>query len=212
MKCLLVLLNLLLLVSVKGICQQKAVITNTGEEVELYGDGTWKYVHSDTTGSVKLDTVILSKPKQSDYLVKSEKLDVGIWLNKKKWSYSKNEKDEESPAEYSFTLTGEDAYGMIITERIPIPIESLLNIAIQNAQSAASNTRVVKDECRQINGTLVHYMQMEGTIQDIEFVYLGYYYSNENGCVQFLTYTAKSLLKEYQKDMEDLLNGFVTNP
>jgi hypothetical protein len=50
---------------------------------------------------------------------------------------------------------------------------------------------------------------MEGTIQGIKFVYLGYYYSDKHGSIQFITYTSKNLLKDYRADMETLLNGFV---
>jgi hypothetical protein len=202
-------INLLLLFNIDSNCQKKAIITDTGEEVELNDDGTWKYIYDDPSGSVKLDTVILSRPKDSDFLVKSNKLDIGIWLNKKKWSYSENKNEEESPAEFNFKLIGEDAYGMIIVERIGIPMDNLLEIALNNARNAASDIRVVKKECRQVNGSIVYYMQMEGTIQGIDFVYLGYYRSDKNGSIQFLTYTAQNLLKEYQKDMEELLNGFV---
>jgi hypothetical protein len=40
-------------------------------------------------------------------------------------------------------------------------------------------------------------------------VYNGYYYSGEDGIVQFLTFTGKSLFGEYEKDFYNLLNGFV---
>ena len=51
-------------------------------------------------------------------------------------------------------------------------------------------------------------MEMEGTLQGTSFTYLGYYYSNETGTTQFITYTGTSLVKKYRSDIEDFLNGF----
>ena len=42
-------------------------------------------------------------------------------------------------------------------------------------------------------------------------VYCGYFYAGENGTVQVVTYTAKTLLPEYEKEFMDLLDGFVVS-
>jgi hypothetical protein len=201
--------SLILLVNMNAYCQKKAVITESGKEVELFDDGTWKYKVDDSIGSVKSDTAIFTKLRESNFLVESTKLKYGIWINKKKWNIIKDQNTEDTPSEFSFTLKGEDAYGMIIAERIEIPIDNLLEIAIQNAKSAAPDAKIVRQECRKVNGILLHFMQMEGTIKGIRFDYLSYYYSDTNGSVQFITYTSKNLLKKYQGEMEALLNGFI---
>ena len=46
-------------------------------------------------------------------------------------------------------------------------------------------------------------------MQGIKFSYYGYYYSGEEGTVQFITYTAQNMLEDYRNDCETLLNGFV---
>jgi hypothetical protein len=201
---------LILIFNMNSFCQKRAVITNSGKEVDLFDDGTWKYVSSDSAVTTKSDTIIVNKSKDSNFLIESTKLKYGIWINKNKWLYTKSQSaDADEPSEYSFTLKGEDAYGMIIAERIEIPIDNLIEIAFQNAQSVASDIKIVKQECRKVNGTLVHFMQMEGTIKGVKFVYLSYYYSDSNGSIQFITYTSLNLLKQYIKDMEMLLNGFI---
>jgi hypothetical protein len=52
-------------------------------------------------------------------------------------------------------------------------------------------------------------LQIRGTIQSIPFVYLGYYYSGQEGSIQLLTYTASNLFDEYRHDFQELLDGFV---
>jgi len=97
---------------------------------------------------------------------------------------------------------------MLIAEKLEIPIESLRNIALQNAKNAAPDMRIIREEYRNVNGNNVLMMQMQGTVQGIKFTYYGYYYSSANGSVQFLTYTSQNLFEGYEGDMQELLNGF----
>ncbi len=188
---------------------QKKSVTETGEVVILYDDGTWKY----SNDSVKKDVEISTNPKlfkksnNSTFLLKSTKLNIGIWINPQKWSFKKTAEDEDG--EYELTLKGKDLYGMIISENIEIPLESLKSIALDNAKDAAPDIRVVKEEYRMVNNNKIFFMQMNGTMQGIKFTYYGYYFSNEKGSLQFITYTAQSLFDRYVGEMEDLLNGLV---
>jgi len=60
-----------------------------------------------------------------------------------------------------------------------------------------------------VNGKKFLRLQMKGTIQKIEFVYLGYYGSGDWGTVQFLSYTSANLFREYKPHFEELLDGLV---
>lgn len=189
--------------------QKQAVIKETGKVVNLFDDGTWKYHVNEGEGMTKIETLEVSRPKASNFLIKSERLKYGVWLDKKKWEFTKNPDDDRTPSEYSFRRKGEDAYGLIIAEKIEIPIENLLDIAYQNLLRVAPDGILVKKECRKFDNLVVHFLQMEGTIQGVKFVYLGYYYSDKNGSIQFLCYTSQNLLNQYRPDIESLLNGFV---
>jgi hypothetical protein len=187
---------------------QTSAITAEGAEVILYKDGTWKYLNSDEAESSEIRTskTQFQKNREATFQVKSNIISGGIYLNPKKWSFKKSDK-----AEYEFQSKqkGRDVYGMLISERIEIPLESLKEIALENARQAAPDTKIAREEYRVVNGTKVLCMQMDGTIKGIRFSYLGYYYSYANGTLQFITFTAQNLLKEYQSDMEELLNGLV---
>jgi hypothetical protein len=182
-------------------------LTENGDEVLLYEDGTWAYKNDDliTESEISTNEEIFVKDKKATFLVKSNKVNVGIWLNPKLWRFEKGEGDNE----YLFTLKNEDLYAMFITERIAIPLDILKTAALNNAKDAASDVRIVREEYRNVNESKVLMMQLSGTIQGIEFIYYGYYFSNENGTVQLISYTSKNLLNEYLDDMDNLLNGFV---
>jgi hypothetical protein len=187
---------------------QIAAVTDKGDEVVLSADGTWKYVNKDEAegGEIRTSKIKFERAKEASFHLKSTVVSAVFYLNPKKWSFKKSE-----AAEYEFQSKekGKDAYGMVISERIKIPLENLKEIALENARKVAPDIKLSKEEYRVVNGTRLLYMQMDGTIKGIKFSYLGYYHSNESGTVQFLTFTAQSLLKEYQKEMEELLNGLV---
>ncbi|MEO6671601.1 MAG: hypothetical protein ABIN36_19110 [Ferruginibacter sp.] len=102
-----------------------------------------------------------------------------------------------------------DAYGLLITEKIEVPMSALEAAALNNAREVSPDISIVKKEYRKVNGKPVLMMQMTGMITGIKFIYFGYYYSSKKGTTQLLTYTAANLLDEYHDDLEEFLNGFV---
>jgi len=188
---------------------QTNAITDNGDEVVLFDDGTWEYVGEieEKDDEILFDETPISKPKDATFLVKSDRIPVGIWMNPKKWTFRKSVSNPA--AEYEFQLRNEDLHGMMITEKIEIPLASLRTIALMNAQSIAPDIRVVEEKYVIVNGHKVLSMVMKGTTQGIKFIYHGYYYSNTSGTVQMVTFTAQSLFDELSEEMNYILNGFV---
>jgi len=188
---------------------QKKAVTENGDEVFLYEDGTWKYKNEKEikANETLLNPKKIKKNEDATFLLKSNKLNIGVWLNPKKWSFKKA--DTNTEAEYEFQLKDGDLYGMAITEKVEIPLETLKYIALENGRGAAPDLKIIHEEYRMVNGVKVFMMQMNGKMQGIKFSYYGYYFSSEKGTIQLITYTSQNLLKEYMKDCEELLNGFV---
>lgn len=202
------LILILLFLPLAATAQIRAV-TTTGEEVILNSDGTWRYVNDSAALAEKVDTshVAYTRKASASFLVRSTKTNCGVYLDPKKWAFTKSKGDEAS--EFEFNLRGKDGYAMLITEKIPVPLETLKTIALQNAREAAPDVKLVKQEYRKVNNKIVLFLQMEGTIQGIAFSYLGYYYSSPKGTMQLVTYTATSLVEEYLDELEELLNGLM---
>lgn len=202
------LLSACMFIVLLSFAQQKAV-TETGSEVILYDDRTWEYLNNDEDLDSEIPTnkKTFTKDKDASFLVKSNKLNVGFWINPKEWSFKKADNNEE--AEYEFQLKGKDLYAMVISEQVEIPLKNLKQIAVENGKAAAPDLRIVKEEYRTVNGLKVLFLQMNGTLQGIKFTYYGYYFSNENGTIQFITYTSQNLLSTYMDDCEKILNGLV---
>ncbi|NTW23989.1 MAG: hypothetical protein HGA37_04765 [Lentimicrobium sp.] len=190
---------------------QISAVTAEGDEVILYTNGTWEYVSEPTPDNVEIRTnpAAFKKGVNSTFQVKSKKVDLGVWINPKTWEFEKAA--DGGAAEFMFQKKGEDVYAMLITERTTIPLINLRDIAIQNAKEAAPDIVLSDEEYRNVNGLDVLMLRMTGTIQGIEFTYYGYYFSDESGTTQFVTYTSVDLFDAYKADMEALLNGMVMN-
>ncbi len=205
-KIILVLISLFVINLIQA--QQKAV-TETGEEVILYHDGTWKFMNEIQPSESEIPTNLnkFSKDEGSTFLLKSSRLNVGFWLNPKIWTFTKAVINKDG--EFDLKYKDGDLYGMIITEKFEIPLESLRSIAVTNGQKVAPDLKIVKEEYRTVNGLKILLIQMNGTLKGIKFSYYGYYYSCPSGTVQFMTYTSKNLIESYIPKIELLLNGLV---
>jgi hypothetical protein len=100
---------------------------------------------------------------------------------------------------------------MFISERIEIDLDHLKNIVIKNAQQEDPDIIIEKEELRIVNGIKLKYLQMSGQAHGVKFVYQGYYSSNSTGTVQFVCFTAKNLIKDYESEFLNLLNGLVSS-
>ena len=201
-------LSLFFVFTVTFLSAQEKAVTDTGEEVILYADGTWSYLDSESeVKEIPVNKKPFEKSKNASFLLKSSRVNLGFWLDPKKWSFKKASNNGD--AEYELQLKGGDLYGMIITEKVEVPLETLKDIAIENGRAVAPDLKIVKEEYRTVNGTKVLLIQMNGSTQGIKFSYYGYYYSNSSGTIQFVTYTSQNLLDSYVNDCEELLNGIV---
>ena len=200
---------LLLFLALTQVYSQTNAVTEYGDQVILYDDGSWEYVDQELNidEEISVNPIEFVKPDDSKFLLKSNAFNVGIWLNAKKWKFGKAEDNDE--AEYELVLKGEDLYGTVITEKVEIPLEALQEIALLNARDVAPDTKIDFSEFRTVNGLKVLMIEMSGTISGINFAYRGYYYSNENGTIQIIMYTSNSLMKHYDKEVDLLLNGIV---
>lgn len=183
--------------------------TDEGLRVQLNENGTWKYLERDTSGAIAVNPKAFLKPTNAITTKKSTQNSMSINYNPVKWKVLKNKNNED--AEFEFEHVKGNSYAMVINEKIEIPLENLKKISYDNVIENAPDSKIDKAEYRTVNGLKVLHLEMSGTMEGIKFVYYGYYFSNEKGTTQMVCYTAKSLLKEYQADFEDFLNGLTAD-
>jgi TonB family protein len=128
---------------------------------------------------------------------------MGLKYDPQKWKQTHSNETNR----FTFEHSSGGAYAMIIAERIEVPVDTLANIALTNAQSLDPNAKIVFREKRKVNGVEVWLLKIEAESSGIPFAYCGYYFGGKSGTVQVITYTGKNLLGEYEKDFMEFLNG-----
>ncbi len=187
-------------------------LTESGREVALYENGTWKYItdslrgNTDNSTELKLNPNPFFKIPTATFMIKSKVFNVGVGINPAKWKFHTPDGGDEA-LEYQFSCKANDIYAMMLTEKTEIPLESMRNIALMNAQKAAIDARIVHEEYRTVNDKKILCLELHGTIQDIRFVYLGYYFTNANGTIQLIGYTSEKLFDQNKIEIENFLNG-----
>jgi len=111
------------------------------------------------------------------------------------------------PGRFLFRCVPGDGYALVVPERLDVPLESLLEIALSNAQKQDPNARIISKEQRKVNGVELWFLKLEVDAMKVPLTYYGYYYSGRSGTVQVLTFTGRKLIAEYEKDFMTFLNG-----
>lgn len=193
---------------------QTKALTENGREVLLYADGTWKFSQDSSNkntaspDTLKLNPNKYTKPSGATFLVKSNIFNIGVFINPNKWTFELH-RDNETIPEYRFSLKTGEGFVMMISEKIPLDLETLRQIALLNARDASIDVKETFAEYRIVNGKKVLCLELQGTIKGIKFTYFGYYYSNSNGTVQLLSYSTEQYFGRIQKELENFLNGLV---
>ncbi|MGZ5189331.1 MAG: hypothetical protein ACXWB5_07855, partial [Kaistella sp.] len=111
-----------LFLSLNIFSQQKA-LTEDGKEVVLFDNGTWKFVNESDAKvleNIPTNENVFEKTKAASFLLRSKKIDVGIFFDPKKWKLATQ---NISPhVEYFFTERSgtEEHFAFVITEKVQI--------------------------------------------------------------------------------------------
>jgi hypothetical protein len=188
---------------------QIKAVTETGDEVVLHANGSWKYrEEAKNNDSITTNALSFTKPATANFLLKSKNCAMGFWVNPKKWNF---EKATDNTSEYSFSLKENNSTGaFVVTEQTGMLLTYLRKFAIENIQKAASAFKIIKEEYRYVNGLKVLLLESNATVEGISITYFNYYYSDTASTIQFLAFAPNSIANKYKKELETLLNGLVT--
>ena len=131
----------------------------------------------------------------------SLKYDPGQW----------NPEISHDDGQFVFAHSSEAGHAVIIAERIAMPLGSIEDVALANAQAVDPHAKIVFRNRRRVGGMVLSFLKIEAELDTVPMIYCGYYYGGENGTVQLVTYTEKARFPEYEKVFMDFLNGFVVS-
>ena len=144
------------------------------------------------------------EPAAAKVFVKARKGPFGVWIDPQKWT---QDSSEEDPIKITFNHKTGDAYAMVISERVSVPMESIKKMAVANAKKVAPDVKIASEEKRVVKGKELLCLKLTGTFQGIPVIYYGYYYGGSEGTLQVVTATASNIFDEFKQDLDDFLNG-----
>lgn len=180
--------------------------TDEGKKVILNSDGTWKYAPLEPR-STSESGVEWKKPASAKSVLKGKAGFYELWYDPAKWTPSSS---PNNPAvEYTLTGSLSERQVTVISERTPMPLDTLKNAAIENAKHVAPDLKIDDEQKIMVNGTNVLKMKMRGTIEGIPFAYYCLYWAGKSGALQVIAYTSQNLAAEFRPEFEKLLSGLV---
>ncbi|TXF75113.1 hypothetical protein [Chryseobacterium sp.] len=201
-----------LLVGFYGSAQVKGV-TEDGNEVILFDNGTWKFVNeSDAQTLEKIDEnpAVFGRNTDQSILLKSSRLDAGIYYSPKKWEVSAQAVG--SHIEYFLRDKNPDnpLFGFMTTEKLQIPdLKSLKNLMLEGIQKNVDYFRLKQSEYRTVNGLKVLYLRYAANVKGLDFEYGIYYYLTASGYCAVVFYCAQNEFVKNSVAAEQFLNGIV---
>lgn len=216
----LLILLVLMYVAASVTAQVKAV-TEHGDTIYVYQNGTWSFDLEDNDNllsltdkisyELQIDTV-KALQKFSEDANKSISTSIGqfeLKYNEKDWKRVPPGKYNED-AEFAFEHRRNDVLSVIITEQAEFDKEAIFKIALNTMEeNIGAKPKVLKTELRNVNGFDILRGVVEVEMTGVALVFDTYYYGNEKGTTQFTVWTAKSLWEKYEQAIIEFQNGLV---
>jgi hypothetical protein len=184
--------------------------TNDGKVVLLRDDGTWIYEPEPKKDAPQNGVEKFEKDPKSVAAYKGKRGKFTLYLIPGRWT--QKETPSSPDAEVQFAHKDGDVFGMVIAERLEMPVETLKQVAVGRVQKLDKDFKIVEEGKRIVNGRQVLFVIMDANIKGIPLTYFVYYLAGPEGSIQVFTFTGRSLFKEYRQDMQAFLNGFQLAP
>jgi len=159
-----------------------------------------------------------SMPQASTKLIKGEKVDYELWVDKNKWEIY-DSKDTvfidfrnmlgSQGIGLSHVLRHNSGESMAIIQEIQTPTDfEILHKTLSESLSTGKGS-IVSEDIRKVNDSDMLFIKWMEDLGTSKIVWLSYYLSNKSGHMRLACGTTEELLTEYESDIIDLLNGLV---
>ncbi|WP_026956770.1 hypothetical protein [Algoriphagus vanfongensis] len=210
-----------LFISIIGFAQaQIKAVTERGDTIYVYNNGTWSYELSDQNSQnapmafldlqlqIEPVTTPFYTPNSSSKSISNQWEFFDIFYDEAIWKrVPAGELNED--AEFAFQARKTDIWSVVISEETPIAKETLLKIAKNTMEeNTGATVEVIKIESRIVNDKDLLRGVLKANYSGITFIFDSYYYSDDRGSVQFTTWSSENVWKKNETLILNLLNGF----
>ncbi|GMQ30865.1 hypothetical protein [Algoriphagus confluentis] len=213
-------LFLFLLLGAGSTFAQIKAVTENGDTIYVYNDGTWSYElrdFSDQKGAMDFLNESLeveplnssfSTPSSSKEKVKNARDQFQIFFNSEEWRRVPPATLNDE-AEFAFEAKFSDVWSVVISEETPIEKETLFKIARKTMEdNTGAKPEIISLTQFQVNGQDILRGVVRASFSGITFIFDSFYFSDERGSVQFTTWSSEAVWKKNEEKIQDLMKGF----
>lgn len=189
---------------------QIIIATSNGNQLKLTSEGEWEEVWETLPNQAEYNSFTL--PEESRALLKTNNAKFGIQFNSEKWDVLSGSHFPGSGFEnfeFEFSHRKSLAIGLLMTDPYPASIEKVISRSLNQIKETATELTVAYGEVFSVNKKTVYMVILQTVEHGIPLTYYNYYYSGDEGSVQFLGYCNQKVFWKYEDDIKDLLNGFL---
>jgi hypothetical protein len=167
---------------------------------------------------VEIDKSVIQyfRPQASTKLIKGEKVDYELWVDKNKWEIYdsrdtvfidfRNMLGSQGTG-LSHVLRHNSGESMAIIQEIRTSTDfEILHKSLSESLSMGKGS-IVSEDIRRVNGSDILYIKWMEDLGTSKIMWLSYYLSNNSGHMRLAGGTTEDLFAEYESDIIDLLNG-----
>jgi len=181
---------------------QDNIVMYNGKKVILHSDFTWEYLRSD---SKQETSRIIEMDIENKSLINSDNGKYGVYIDDAKWQQTSGMNVQ---AGIQLKNSDDTAYAMLIYDGLEIPLESMEELMILNANNLDPNSRVISSEkCNvgSLTGQLITYTAESA---GLNFIFFSFVTASKKGTIQFTCFTLESAFEGLRDDFIDLISGF----
>ena len=181
------------------------VINVKGRKAVLHDNFTWEYLDMqdapDSEGPLALsfDASIINP-----FVSKNGKYK--IYIDTEKWRTTSGLNDD---ADFQFVNSDQTGFGLLLFDGLPIPLDSMKDILIVNANNIDPNARILDVRPCTVNGSEGEIVTYTARASGLEFIFHTFITTNENGTIQFTFYTLSSVFGKLKPLFEEAIAGLV---
>jgi uncharacterized protein YgiM (DUF1202 family) len=114
---------------------------------------------------------------------------------------------EGEPNSFQLTNSTGDLSVKVVTSRLQVSLDKVPDLELASTQKTDPRARIIDRRFEKVNGVRMGSFQMLATVSGVEFWYYTRYYSDTNGTIEVIGYTASNPIQQVGPVFDKVLDG-----
>ncbi len=173
-----------------------------GRKIILHDDFTWEVQQAEARRGG--ETLVLTKSPKFNRVLRTRTGKVTINFNANEWRQAS---DTNASAEFSFQNLDNNGFGMLIYDGLPIPLATMEEVVIKNANNIDPNASIKNIEKCTVNGTHGELITYQASSTGLDFTFFSFVATKDTGTIQYTFYTLTSVFDKLRPSFLEAISG-----